>query len=182
MAESFQNEIPRARVNIALDLETGGATKKKELPLKMLVMGDFSHGKGTGSVAERERINITDDNIEQVMKDLAPEMKFSVPNRITEDDSEIRIDLKVDSFKSFHPEQVAYQVPEVSELLSMRNLLKDLKSNLLDNGSFRKEVERILNSEGDLNELKDQLKGLVTGQSETEAEAATDETAEGESS
>ena len=36
MSESFQNEIPRARVNIKLDLVTGGAQKKVELPLKLL--------------------------------------------------------------------------------------------------------------------------------------------------
>lgn len=28
MSESFQNEIPRARVNIKLDLLTGGSQKK----------------------------------------------------------------------------------------------------------------------------------------------------------
>jgi predicted component of type VI protein secretion system len=28
MAESFQNEVPKARVNIKLDLHTGGAQKK----------------------------------------------------------------------------------------------------------------------------------------------------------
>ncbi|WP_224795598.1 type VI secretion system contractile sheath small subunit, partial [Pseudomonas fluorescens] len=34
MASSFQNEVPKARVNIKLDLHTGGAQKKIELPLK----------------------------------------------------------------------------------------------------------------------------------------------------
>ncbi|MCH8532173.1 MAG: type VI secretion system contractile sheath small subunit [Saccharospirillum sp.] len=173
MSNSFQNEIPRARVNIALDLETGGATKKKELPLKMLVMGDFSNGKGEGAVNERERVNITKDNLEQVMKGMAPEMNFSVPNRITNDDSEIRVALKVEGYKDFHPEQVAYQIPEVNELLSMRNLLKDLKSNLLDNGSFRKEVERVLQTDADLTSLKEELKKLVASQ-KADAETTTD--------
>ena len=45
MADSFQKEIPKARINISLDVETGGAKKKIELPLKMLVMGDFSNSK-----------------------------------------------------------------------------------------------------------------------------------------
>ncbi|MFY0666097.1 MAG: type VI secretion system contractile sheath small subunit [Natronospirillum sp.] len=161
MSSSFQNEIPRARVNISLALETGGATKKKELPFKILVMGDFSNGQGEGGVKDRERINITSNNLEQVMENLSPKMSFSVPNRIKNDDSEIKVQLTASNFRSFHPEQVASQIPEVSELLSMRNLLKDLKSNLLDNASLRKEVERILNTEGDLSALKDQLKGLI---------------------
>ena len=163
MSDSFQNEIPRARVNIALDLETGGAAVKKELPLKLLVMGDFSSGKGEGDLSERQRINITGNNLEQVMADMAPEAKFSVPNRISEDpDSEIRVDLQFKKFKDFHPEQVAAQIPEISSLLAMRNLLKDLKSNLLDNSALRKEVERIMQSDADLNSLKDELGMLIS--------------------
>lgn len=167
MSDSFQNEIPRARVNIALDLETGGATVKKELPLKLLVMGDFSNGKGEGELSERQRVNITSSNLEQVMEDMAPGAKFSVPNRISDDpDSEISVDLSFKKFKDFHPEQVAAQIPEVSSLLAMRNLLKDLKSNLLDNSSLRKEVERIMQDETDLNALKEELGKLIASESE----------------
>ncbi len=39
MTNSFQNEIPKERVNIRLDLHIGGAQKKVELPLKLLVTG-----------------------------------------------------------------------------------------------------------------------------------------------
>jgi type VI secretion system protein ImpB len=45
MADSFQNEVPKARINLKLDLHTGGASKKTELPLKLLVAGDFSNGQ-----------------------------------------------------------------------------------------------------------------------------------------
>lgn len=176
MADSFQNEVPRARVNIALDLETGGASVKKELPMKLLVLGDFSNGKGEGDVNERERVNITASNLEQVMKDMSPEMNYSVPNRIQEDGGDIKVSLTATDFKSFHPETVAAQIPEVSELMSMRNLLKDLKSNLLDNSSFRKEVERILTSEPDTASLKDELKALMA---EKKAMEADDDSANG---
>lgn len=36
MADSFQNEVPTARVNIKLDLHTGNAKKKVELPSSFL--------------------------------------------------------------------------------------------------------------------------------------------------
>ncbi|EOC0563173.1 type VI secretion system contractile sheath small subunit, partial [Cronobacter sakazakii] len=45
MSGSFQEEIPKARINLKLNLHTGGAQKKVELPLKLLVTGDFSHGQ-----------------------------------------------------------------------------------------------------------------------------------------
>ena len=39
-SNSFQNEVPKTRINITLDLHTGSAQKKVELPLKLMVMGD----------------------------------------------------------------------------------------------------------------------------------------------
>jgi len=44
MSNSYQSEIPKARVNIKLDLHVGGAQKKVELPLKLMVVGDYSNG------------------------------------------------------------------------------------------------------------------------------------------
>ena len=169
MADSFQKEIPKARVNITLDVETGGARKKLELPMKLLCMGDFSNGKATGRVAERERIEINRNNLEQVMTQLAPEVHYSVPNVIRKDGSEVSVDLAFTENKSFHPEQVAKQIPELDNLLAMRNLLKDLKSNLLDNSKFRKELEKIIKNQPELEELKAELEKIAPLQDESEA-------------
>ncbi len=161
MAESYQKEIPKARVNITLDVETGGAKKKLELPMKLLVMGDFSKGKTKGRIAERERININRYNFESVMSSLAPDLDFSVDNKMDEDGNDVRVKLKVDSLKSLDPEYVAEQIPELHKILAMRNLLKDLRSNLLDNGSLRRELEKIVKNRPDLLELKEKLDELV---------------------
>lgn len=56
MADSFQNEVPAARVNIKLDLHTGNAKKKVELPLKLLAVGDYSNGKEQRPLSERTRL------------------------------------------------------------------------------------------------------------------------------
>ncbi|GAB6408371.1 hypothetical protein PMHK_58020 [Pseudomonas sp. MHK4] len=48
-SSSFQNEVPKARVNIKLDLHTGGAQKKVELPLKLMVMGGLQQWQGAAS-------------------------------------------------------------------------------------------------------------------------------------
>lgn len=160
MSDTFQKEIPRARVNISLELETNGASNSKELPLKMLVMGDYSNGKNQEELAERERVFINKNNLDQVLKNTAPEAKFMVDNKITGDGS-IGIDLTFDSFKSFDPEQVAAQIPELNKMMAMRNLLKDLKSNLLDNSSLRKELERVLQNKPELDELKAKLNDIA---------------------
>ncbi len=46
-------------------------------------------------------------------------------------------------------------------MLAMRNLLRDLKSNLLDNVTFRKEFEAILKDPALSDELRAELTSLV---------------------
>jgi type VI secretion system protein ImpB len=155
MADSFQREIPKARVNISLDLHTGGARKRVELPLKLLVMGDYSAGKENAPLNERKKININKNNFDAVLADINPEARFSAENTLAGDGSEMGFHLNFKSMRDFSPEQVARQIPELQALMAMRNLLRDLKSNLLDNGTFRRELERILKDDS----LSDSLRG-----------------------
>ncbi|PJO21226.1 type VI secretion system contractile sheath small subunit, partial [Burkholderia glumae] len=74
--DSFQREIPKSRVSITLDLHTGGARKKVELPLKLLVAGDFSAGREQAPLAERKKINIDKNNFDAVLADYAPDLKI----------------------------------------------------------------------------------------------------------
>ena len=167
MSDSYQTEIPKARINLSLNVETGGHQKKLELPLKMLVMGDFSNGKTKGKLAERERINLNKNNFESVMEDLAPSTRFDAPNYLAQDGSDLTVDLKFESIKDFQPDNVAQQIPELHSLMAMRNLLKDLKSNLVDNAKFRKELEKIVKNQPELEGLKAELEKYFDGSNET---------------
>ena len=80
--DSFQKEIPKARINLSLNVETGGHRKKLELPLKMLVMGDFSNGKTKGKVVDRERISINKNNFGAVMEGSRPHNPFRCSQRV----------------------------------------------------------------------------------------------------
>ncbi|CAD5358516.1 protein of unknown function [Enterobacter cancerogenus] len=55
---SFQSEIPKARINLKLDLHTDGASKKTEFPLKLLVAGDFSNGHDSAITTARLTKNL----------------------------------------------------------------------------------------------------------------------------
>lgn len=46
-------------------------------------------------------------------------------------------------------------------MLAMRSLLRDLKANLLDNVTFRKELEKILRDPALSQALRDELRALV---------------------
>lgn len=160
MAESFQNEVPKARVNIKLDLHTGGAQKKLELPLKLLVMGDYSNGRDTRALAERAKISIDKNNFDSVLADLNPKAKIAVENTLSGDATELPIELDFKSMNDFKPEVVAGKVPELRALMAARNLLRDLKSNLLDNAMFRRELEKILKDPALSQRLRDDLQKI----------------------
>lgn len=162
MAEStFQCEIPKARVNIRLDLHTGSAQKKIELSLKLLVLGDFSNGKESRPLSEREPVNINKLNFDSVLSELKPEVSYSVRNMLTGDDSEENIHLSFSGMKDFEPEAVVKQIPQLHAMLAMRNLLRDLKSNLMDNTEFRKSLESILKDPALSEELRAELNALA---------------------
>ncbi|WP_345829355.1 type VI secretion system contractile sheath small subunit [Pantoea sp. BRR-3P] len=164
MSNSYQNEIPKARINLKLDLHTGGSAKKTELPLKLLVTGDFSNGQEDRPLSEREKINVNKNNFNSVLADIAPSVNLIVPNTLAGDGSEENVALNFRDMKDFEPEQVARQIPQLRAMLAMRNLLRDLKSNLLDNVTFRKELEAILKDPALSDELRSELSALATDQ------------------
>lgn len=161
MAGSFQNEIPPARVNIKLDIDKGGAQKKVELPFKMLVLGDFSQKGDTGRIVDKEKININKDNFNQVMESMDLGLNMSVENKINPGGGDLKVDLKFKNIKDFSPLEIVKQVPQLSKLLAARNLVKDLKSNLMDNKEFRKKLEGIMQDKTAMDSLVAELDKIV---------------------
>ncbi|MGR7527166.1 type VI secretion system contractile sheath small subunit [Klebsiella aerogenes] len=141
---SFQGEIPETRVNIKLDLFANGAKKATELPLKILIVGDYSNGGVKGTLSVREKLNVNKLNFDSVLAEMSPEVNLTVKNILAGDGSEENIHLQFHNIKDFEAELVAKNIPQLKAMLAIHNLLRDLKSNLLDNVAFRKELKKVL--------------------------------------
>ena len=161
MAQSFQEEIPKARVNITLDVDTNGAKVKKELPMKLLAVGDFSAGQSSDPLIDRKRVNLNKNNFSEAMSSFSPKVSLHVPNKINPKSDDIKCDLTFNTMNDFSPERVVEQVPALNKLLAMRHLLKDLKASVLDNQSFRKKLESILKDESQTKSLGNELKQIM---------------------
>ncbi|EEC7851797.1 type VI secretion system contractile sheath small subunit, partial [Escherichia coli] len=155
---------PKARVNLKLDLHTGGGQKKVELPLKLLVAGDFSNGQEERPLSERIKMDVNKNNFNAVLADISPSVRLNVENTLAGDGTEESISLTFRNMNDFTPEQVARQIPRLKAMLAMRSLLRDLKANLLDNATFRKELEKILRDPELSQALRDELSALVPEQ------------------
>ncbi len=105
--------------------------------------GRLQQRAGPRALAEREKVSINKNNFNAVLGDFNPRAKIAVENTLAADGSELPVDLDFHSMDDFKPEVVAGKVPELRALMAARNLLRDLKSNLLDNAMFRRELEKI---------------------------------------
>ncbi len=59
---------PKERVNIVYRPSLGDAKEEVELPLKMLVMGDFTGSHDARPLEKREPVNVDKDNFNEVLK------------------------------------------------------------------------------------------------------------------
>jgi type VI secretion system protein ImpB len=163
-AESFQKEKPPARINLFLEVLKGNAKKKVELPLRLLMVGDYSQKESSVPLADREKININKDNLNQVMKSLDLGVDMTVADRMKGGDAEMKVNLKFNDLNSFTPEEVAKQIPQLARLMATRNLLQDLRNRIISINDFRKELERIVKDKGALSKLTEELNKLVTSE------------------
>ena len=139
---------PRERVNIVYRPATGDAQEEVELPLKLLVMGDFTGKPDDRPLEEREPINIDKDNFDEVLKAQGIGLNITVPNKISgEPDDEMSVDLTFESMKDFNPEEVAKKVPELNKLLELREALTALKGPLSNIPAFRKKIQELVKDE-----------------------------------
>lgn len=156
MAKSFQDEIPPSRVNIRYVKDTGGAKEEIELPLKMLVLGDFTMREDDTPLEERKRTSIDKNNFANVLKDQKLGLDLVVPNTMA-GEGDMPVKLKFDSLDDFTPTGVAKQVPELATMLEVRNLLKDLKARVISNRDFRKQLEAIVKDKDKMDSIIKEL-------------------------
>ena len=136
---------PKERVNIVYKPSLGEAQEDVELPLKMLVLGDFTGSPDSRPLEQREPVNVDKDNFNDILKAQNISINISVPNLLAEErDQDMNVKLSVGSMKDFGPEAIAEQVPELQRLLELREALRALKGPLANVPEFRKKIQDLI--------------------------------------
>jgi type VI secretion system protein ImpB len=139
---------PRERVNIVYRPALGDAKEEVELPLKILVVGDFTGRPDDRRLEDRESTNIDKDNFNEVLKAQGIGLNVTVPNKISgKPDDEMSVNLKFDSLQDFGPEAVVKKTPELNRLLELREALSALKGPLSNLPDFRKKIQELVKDE-----------------------------------
>jgi type VI secretion system protein ImpB len=135
---------PKERVNIVYKPATG-VQEEKELPLKMVMLGDYTMRPDDTPLEERKPINVDKDNFNDVMKAMNLKVAFNAKNVLVEEEgAEMPVSLSVKHINDFGPEAVVQQVPELNKLLQLRNALLALKGPLGNVPGFRKKIMDIM--------------------------------------
>lgn len=139
---------PKERINIVYRPATGDVKEDVELPLKLLVMGDFTGRPDDRPLEKRDPINIDKDNFNEVLKAHNISLNLTVPNRLSgKPDEETTVKLQMQSLKDFDPESIANQVPELKKLLELREAMRALRGPLANVPEFRKKVQELVKDE-----------------------------------
>ncbi|HOW54419.1 MAG TPA: type VI secretion system contractile sheath small subunit [Syntrophorhabdaceae bacterium] len=98
---------PKERVNIVYRPATGDAKEEIELPLKVLVMGDFTLQADSRSVEDRQPVNIDKDNFNEVLGAHNVKLETVVENKLSDEpDAQMSLNLDFKSMKDFEPDTI----------------------------------------------------------------------------
>ena len=142
---------PKERVNIVYRPATGDAKSEIELPLKLLVMGDYTLRDDDTPIEEMKPINIDKDNFNDVLKAQKLSLNMTVPNKLdpkAAEDAVLAMNINFDSINDFSPDAIVDKVPELKQMIELRDALKALKSPLGNIPDFRKKVQELVRDEG----------------------------------
>jgi type VI secretion system protein ImpB len=162
--ESTQKKLERVRpprVQIAYEVETGGAIELKELPFVMAVLADLS-GQPTDplpKLKDRKFVDVTPDNFDDVLASMKPHLMFAVENKLSEDANagKIGVDLNFRSMDDFAPEAVVQQVKPLKELLDLRTKLANLRATLQGNDKLDEILQATVNDDAKMSKLREEL-------------------------
>lgn len=162
MTDSIHDKLKRVRkprVHITYDVETNGVTTKREIPFVMGVMGDYSGDNvdNKKSLKDRKFSQIDQDNFNDVMATVAPQLNLKVDNTLSGDGSQMALNIDFNSMEDFEPHKIVEKVEPLQKLLETRNKLRDLLTKADRSDKLEAVLEEILSNTKAMQALSSEL-------------------------
>lgn len=161
---AIQDEVPKSRLTLTYRTEINGEPEDVNLPLRLLVMGDYSLGTSKDRKIDLEERNlrpVVGGRLDPIMKDMDMNLSFTVDNKIDADkEDEIEVSLPINSMKSFNPDEIAKNVPKLKGLVLLKKLLLEAQSNVSNKKGFRNLLADLYANEESFKKVMEELKGF----------------------
>lgn len=153
-----QSESPKERINITYKPKTGGLSEEIEIPYKMMVLGEFNPNAEKQVIEEKKVVNVNKGNFNEVLGKQDISIRFSVDDKLSgAEDSEITVDLKINSMKDFSPESIVENVDELKKLMELRESLIALKGPLGNMPALRDAIANAISDDAEREKLLAEL-------------------------
>ncbi|MDX8431357.1 MAG: type VI secretion system contractile sheath small subunit [Candidatus Algichlamydia australiensis] len=157
---SVQDEVKKSRITLRYRTTINGEPKGVNLPLRLLVLGNFSNGTSRDrkkDLDERSLRSINGDNFDHHMKEMNISLNMVVDNKLSAHGGELRVKLPIDSMKSFNPQKIAERVPEIRSLLLLKRFLEEMQSNVANKKEFAQLLNRLYSDPESFANLRNKL-------------------------
>ncbi|WP_299494618.1 type VI secretion system contractile sheath small subunit [uncultured Shewanella sp.] len=137
---AVQDTIPKSRMTLRYNTEIKGDSEDVELPLRILILGDFS-GKSSekADFSERSITRFDGKNLNAVLEKM--KVKASV-----QDADGISHSVPISSVDSFMPHSVCNEIQNMNDLVKFKKMLNTLLSSINNSGKFRQALKNLIDS------------------------------------
>jgi type VI secretion system protein ImpB len=128
---SEENSVaPIERVNLKYKSRAEGG-QDVEIPLKLMVTGDFTFRENTTPIGERKPTDINKNNFDEVMESKKIKLDLTVDDKLSGvADGKIQAKLQIRTLKDLTPDGIVAQVPEMRRQLELARSLQEVKADL----------------------------------------------------
>ncbi|PYE85286.1 type VI secretion system contractile sheath small subunit [Phyllobacterium leguminum] len=152
---------PKERINIRYVPATLGQQAEVELPLRVMVLGDYLGRPDGTPLEDRQVLSVDKNTFASVMEEAGLGREFTVENKLSDDaENDLKVSLQFKSLKDFEPDSVAQQVPELKKLIELREALVALKGPLGNIPAFRRRLQQLLDDEQSRERLLKELNSI----------------------
>lgn len=138
---------PKERINIVFKPASGDTQEEKELPLRLLMLGDYSLSENDQVLEDRPVVSVSKNNFNDVLASKNIQLKMVVENTLDPEVEELPVKLDIKNMADFSPDSISKQIPELNNLLEVRQALTILKGPLGNVPAFRKQMQSVLQNE-----------------------------------
>lgn len=163
---SIQDEIPKSRLTLTYRTEIDGEPEAVDLPLRLLVMSDFSLGTSDDrkvDLDERRLRQLSAGNLNDIMADMNIRLQATVANKIDPKEREdLEVDIPIKSIKDFSPQNFAMLIPKLRGLVELKQCLEQVQSDISNKKGFRRLLNALYSEDrkDDFSSLKAELAGF----------------------
>lgn len=157
---AINKTLPQSRIMLNYDTSVEGKKKRKQIPYKLLIMGDLS--KGLSKYAKEDfikrKIVNAKGTIDHLISDMDIVVETKVENCINPSKNptlDVKIPLK--KMRDFKPDSIVENVPQLKTLATLRDMLKSFMKDVDNNRALKDKLDQVLSDKSSLESLLEEF-------------------------